>query len=85
MRGLIVVLWRAGLGIHQALTLTETDPTERRGGLLIRHGKGDRRREVEMAADVCSPTRAAARRARKSTVWRISIVGGAGTTRRVLR
>ena len=25
MRGLIVVLWRAGLRIHEALTLTETD------------------------------------------------------------
>ena len=25
MRGLIVVLWRAGLRIHEALALTETD------------------------------------------------------------
>jgi integrase len=48
MRGLIVVLWRAGLRIHEALTLTETDLDERRGSLLIRHGKGDRRREVGM-------------------------------------
>ena len=48
MRGLIVVLWRAGLRIHEALTLTETDLNERRGSLLIRHGKGDRRREVGM-------------------------------------
>jgi integrase len=48
MRGLIVVLWRAGVRIHEALTLTETDLNERRGSLLIRHGKGDRRREVEM-------------------------------------
>jgi hypothetical protein len=31
---------------HEALTLTETDLNERRGSLLIRHGKGDRRREV---------------------------------------
>jgi site-specific recombinase XerD len=46
MRGLIVVLWRAGLRIDEALTLTETDLNERRGSLLIRHGKGDRRREV---------------------------------------
>ena len=48
MRGLIVVLWRAGLRIHEALTLTESDLNERRGSLLIRHGKGDRRREVGM-------------------------------------
>ena len=48
MRGLIVVLWRAGRRIHEALTPTETDLNERRGSLLIRHGKGDRRREVGM-------------------------------------
>ena len=48
MRGLIVVLWRAGLRIHEALTPTETDLDERRGSFLIRHGKGDRRREVGM-------------------------------------
>lgn len=36
MRGLIVVLWRAGLRIHEALSLTETDLNERRGSLLIR-------------------------------------------------
>ena len=41
MRGLIVVLWRAGVRIHEALTLAETDLNERRGSLLIRHGKGD--------------------------------------------
>ena len=45
MRGLIVVLWRAGVRINEALTLAETDLNERRGSLLIRHGKGDRRRE----------------------------------------
>ena len=48
MRGLVVVLWRAGVRIHEALSLTETDLNERRGSLLIRHGKGDRRREVGM-------------------------------------
>jgi site-specific recombinase XerD len=48
MRGLIVVLWRAGVRIHDALSLAETDLNERRGSLLIRHGKGDRRREVGM-------------------------------------
>ncbi len=48
MRGLAVVLWRAGLRIHEALTLIETDLNKRRGSLLIRHGKGDRRREIGM-------------------------------------
>ncbi len=41
VRGLIVVLWRAGLRIHEALALTETDLDQRRGALLVRHGKGD--------------------------------------------
>ncbi|MDQ3675913.1 MAG: site-specific integrase [Actinomycetota bacterium] len=48
VRGLIVVLWRAGLRIREALALTETDLDERRGALLVRHGKGDKRREVGM-------------------------------------
>jgi site-specific recombinase XerD len=46
--GLIVLLWRAGLRINEALSLTETDLDERRGSILIRHGKNDRRREVGM-------------------------------------
>jgi site-specific recombinase XerD len=50
LTGLIVVLWRAGLRIHEALTLTETDLDQRRGSILIRHGKNDRRREVGMDA-----------------------------------
>jgi site-specific recombinase XerD len=45
---MIVVLWRAGLRIHEALALAETDLKERRGSLLVRHGKGDKRREVGM-------------------------------------
>ena len=46
--GLIVVLWRAGLRIREALALAETDLNERHGSLLIRRGKGDRRREMGM-------------------------------------
>src|SRR5215216_4152113 len=34
LRGLIVVLWRAGLRIHEALALTEADLDARRGSLL---------------------------------------------------
>jgi site-specific recombinase XerD len=48
LRGLIVVLWRAGLRIHEALTLAEADLDPRRGSLLVRRGKGGRRREVGM-------------------------------------
>jgi site-specific recombinase XerD len=48
LRGLIVILWRAGLRIHEALALTEADLDHRRGSLLVRHGKGGRRREVGM-------------------------------------
>jgi hypothetical protein len=47
LRGLIVVLWRAGLRICEALALAETDLDPRRG-LLVRRGKGGRRREVGM-------------------------------------
>jgi integrase len=50
LNGLIVVLWRAGLRINEALSLTETDLEERRGSILVRHGKNDRRREVGMDA-----------------------------------
>ena len=50
LNGLIVVLWRAGLRINEALLLTETDLDERRGSILVRHGKNDRRREVGMDA-----------------------------------
>src|SRR4051812_39575297 len=38
MRGLIVVLWRAGLRIHEALPLTEADLDARRGAVLVRRG-----------------------------------------------
>jgi len=44
IRALIAVLWRGGLRISEALALTETDIDKRRGALLIRHGKGHRRR-----------------------------------------
>jgi integrase len=48
LRALIVVLWRAGLRIHEALALAEADLDPRRGSLLVRRGKGGRRREVGM-------------------------------------
>jgi site-specific recombinase XerD len=48
LRALIAVLWRAGLRISEALALNETDVDTARGSLLIRHGKGDKRREAGM-------------------------------------
>jgi site-specific recombinase XerD len=48
LRGVIVVLWRAGLRISEALALTETDLDPDRGALLARYGKGGKRREVGM-------------------------------------
>jgi integrase len=48
LRALIVVLWRAGLRIGEALAPAETDLDARRGAVLVRHGKGDKRREVGM-------------------------------------
>ena len=40
------MLWRAGLRISEALALNENDLDVNRGAVLIRHGKGDKRREV---------------------------------------
>jgi len=48
LRGLVVVLWRAGLRISEALALTESDLDAGRGAILVRHGKGAKRREVGM-------------------------------------
>jgi site-specific recombinase XerD len=50
LRGLIVVLWRAGLRIQEALALAEGDLDHGRGALLVGRGKGGRRREVGMDA-----------------------------------
>lgn len=48
LRAIIVVLWRAGLRIQEALALAEHDLDHRRGSILVRSGKGGRRREVGM-------------------------------------
>jgi integrase len=48
LRAIIVVLWRAGLRIQEALALAEHDLDPRRGSVLVRNGKGGRRREVGM-------------------------------------
>src|SRR3954451_24177989 len=48
VRAMIVVLWRAGLRIPEALALAEHDLDHRRGSILVGNGKGGRRREVGM-------------------------------------
>jgi integrase len=48
LRALIVLLWRAGLRISEALALQESDLDATRGAILVRHGKGGKRREVGM-------------------------------------
>jgi len=48
LRALIVLLWRAGLRISEALALRESDLDRSRGAVLVRRGKGGKRREVGM-------------------------------------
>ena len=48
LSAMIVVLWRGGLRIQEALDLTESDLDARRGSILVRAGKGNKRREVGM-------------------------------------
>src|SRR5487761_30371 len=48
LRALIVLLWRAGLRISEALALQESDLDSGRGAVLVRRGKGGKRREVGM-------------------------------------
>jgi site-specific recombinase XerD len=47
-RALIVLLWRAGLRISEALSLAASDLDAVRGSVLVRCGKGGKRREVGM-------------------------------------
>jgi site-specific recombinase XerD len=70
LRAVIVVLWHGGLRIQEALALAEHDLDPRRGSLLVRKGKGGKRREVGMdewgwgaAAPLAHGTRRAACRA----------------------
>ena len=48
LRALVVLLWRAGLRISEALALRESDLDSSRGAVLVRHGKGGKGREVGM-------------------------------------
>ena len=46
LRGVMVVCWRAGFRVGEALALAETDLDPSQGAILIRKGKGGKRREV---------------------------------------
>ncbi len=48
IRALIAILWRAGLRISEALALTESDLDPKTGSVLVRAGKGGKRRMVGM-------------------------------------
>jgi site-specific recombinase XerD len=48
LRAAIVVMWRSGLRVSEALTLSESELEPSRGALLVRRGKGGKRREVGM-------------------------------------
>jgi integrase len=48
VRALIVLLWRAGLRISEALSLHEGDLDRSRGAVLVRRVMGGKRREVGM-------------------------------------
>src|SRR5918996_5037494 len=50
LRGLIVILWRAGLRIQEALALTEADLDQRRGALPVRE-----EREAGVARSAWTP------------------------------
>jgi integrase len=50
LRALIVVLWRGGLRIQEALAPRERDLDPQRGSLVVRTGKGGRRREIGLDA-----------------------------------
>jgi site-specific recombinase XerD len=63
MRAFVVLLWRAGLRITEALTVTEHDLDPRPGAIRVRHGKRGRRREVgDNDSRGCSPTPTASSR-----------------------
>ena len=48
LRAMLVMLWRGGLRVQEALALTEHDLDPQRGSVLVPHGKGGRGREVGM-------------------------------------
>ena len=52
-RALIVVMWRCGLRVGEALALEPRDVDLDAGTLRVRHGKGDKSRTVGIDAAAC--------------------------------
>ena len=78
LRALLVVMWRAGLRVSEALALAETDLDRRRGAVLVRSGKGGKRREVGMddwAWDQLAPWIEARRLMPVGACWRSHLRG----------
>ena len=76
LRGLIVVLWRAGLRISETLALVETDLDQPRGAILVRSGKGQaaRGRDGSLGLEATRPVAraprdSASRRAVLHSAW----------------
>jgi site-specific recombinase XerD len=69
---LIVLLWRAGLRISEALALHESDLDRSRGAVLVRCGKGGKRREVGMDGGRGSSSTFGLRSAESSRLGRCS-------------
>jgi integrase len=62
LRGIIVVLWRAGLRISEALALSETDLDPDRGSLVVRCGLCRFRHKPRYAEARVMPSRLSAAR-----------------------
>jgi site-specific recombinase XerC len=45
LRALVIVFWRAGLRVSEALALSESD-VDLHGAILVRRGNGGKRREA---------------------------------------
>ena len=73
LRALVVLLWRAGLRISEALSLQESDLDRTRGAVLVRRGKGGRRREVGMDRWAWDPARLLARDPPRASDRRIAV------------
>ena len=48
LRAMIVMLWRGGLRVQEALALSEHDLDPQRGSVLVRCGKGKKMRIVPL-------------------------------------
>ena len=84
LRGVIVMLWRAGLRISEALAVAETDLDGDRGAVIVRAGKGGRRREVGMDRSAFEQLRPLAR-APRPAACRSVVLRAARARRAALR